>query len=443
MKANWLGFRGCLVLGILLIGTGSGRSAEANGDEEALRKRVQDLNRLTGEDAVNGQFRLLVDDNEGSKKLLAVAKTMARNKPESFSYFGAFILGQLAEEMKDAPASEAFFRICIAQAAKLQSTSKLSQAYLSLIDLHDRNNKHEACVKACKEFLELKARADKARLYLVLAPDDREPDGLGFAELDDYDPVRRQKPGVYRLMIQSIARQGKHEEALKLVGNLIKAQPSNWRNLQLKGMVLRDLGDYPQAIKVYEDVVARVAKDKELDQEDRDYVTERLRYTLSNIYIDQRNIEKATEHLQALLSKKPDDPTYNNDLGYIWADNNMKLEEAEKLIRKALAEDVKRRKKADPKLKDDAGNGAYLDSLGWVLYKQKKYTEAKDTMLKAVADKDAQHIEIFDHLGDVLWALNEKDKAIAAWKKGLGFVGTSKRDQQRKAAVEKKIQERK
>jgi len=36
-----------------------------------------------------------------------------------------------------------------------------------------------------------------------------------------------------------------------------------------------------------------------------------------------------------------------------------------------------------------------------VLHKQKKSEEAKDWLLKAIEDKSAQHIEIFDHLGDV------------------------------------------
>ncbi|MCS6850151.1 MAG: tetratricopeptide repeat protein, partial [Gemmataceae bacterium] len=149
---------------------------------------------------------------------------------------------------------------------------------------------------------------------------------------------------------------------------------------------------------------------------------------------------KATEHLQRLLKDKPNDPTYNNDLGYIWADHNRNLEEAERLIRKALEEDRKQRR-ADPDLRpeDDKDNAAYLDSLGWVLFKQKKYQEAKKYLLEAVKDKEGQHVEIYDHLGDVHMALGEKAEAMAAWKKAIESAGPSRREQQRKAAVEKKL----
>src|SRR5262249_57675543 len=118
----------------------------------------------------------------------------------------------------------------------------------------------------------------------------------------------------------------------------------------------------------------------------------------------------------------------------------MNLDEAEKHIRKALEIDRKKRKDAKVKPEEDRDNGAYLDSLGWVLYKQKKYKEAKEILLKAVEDKESQHIEIYDHLGDVYIALGDKAKAVEAWQKGLKhIIPSSKRDRERKAAVEKKI----
>jgi predicted negative regulator of RcsB-dependent stress response len=64
-------------------------------------------------------------------------------------------------------------------------------------------------------------------------------------------------------------------------------------------------------------------------------------------------------------------------------------------------------------------------------------------LLKASADKSAQHIEIFDHLGDVHLVLGERDLAIKAWQKGIEVASTSRRDQERKAVVEKKLEKAK
>jgi Tfp pilus assembly protein PilF len=66
------------------------------------------------------------------------------------------------------------------------------------------------------------------------------------------------------------------------------------------------------------------------------------------------------------------------------ADRNIRLYEADKMIRKAV--------QLEPQ------NGAYLDSLGWVLYKKKEYKEAKKYLEEATQSKEGQHIEILDHL---------------------------------------------
>jgi len=154
-------------------------------------------------------------------------------------------------------------------------------------------------------------------------------------------------------------------------------------------------------------------------------------------------IDKATEQLKLLLADEPNNPTYNNDLGFVWADRGMNLVEAERLIRKAIAEDKKLRRKLTPGItaKDDKDNAAFLDSLGWVLYKQGKVKEAKPPLLEAVKETEGQHLEIFDHLADVHMALGETAEAIAAWKKGLESATDSRRDKKRKVEVEKKLKE--
>ena len=136
-------------------------------------------------------------------------------------------------------------------------------------------------------------------------------------------------------------------------------------------------------------------------------------------------MDKAAADLKTLLEKDPDNPGYNNDLGYIWADHDMKLEESEKMIRKALDEDKKQRLKANPTLKpaDVKDNASYLDSLGWVLFKEKKYKEARRPLEEAVKDPDAQSIEIYDHLAEVLAGLRRQDGGRRHLEEGPGTAG--------------------
>ncbi|HEY7313477.1 MAG TPA: tetratricopeptide repeat protein, partial [Gemmataceae bacterium] len=242
---------------------------------------------------------------------------------------------------------------------------------------------------------------------------------------------------VVQEQILSIASQGDSDRAIKVIDRLFKDPSSNWLSLDLKARVYRIVGKNEQAVKTYEDELERLQNDKKLDKQDKEILIDETRYLLSGLYIEVNQIDKAAEQLKTLLEKDPDNPTYNNDLGYIWADHDMNLAESEKLIRKALEEDRKQRRKINPK--DDKENGAYLDSLGWVLFKQKKYEEAKKYLQQAVELEEGKHIEIYDHLGDVLMAMDRKAEAVTAWKKGVESAGDSKRERKRKEEVNKKI----
>jgi tetratricopeptide (TPR) repeat protein len=300
---------------------------------------------------------------------------------------------------------------------QLKSGQKLGLAFGGLIDMYYENKKYGESERVCQEFL----------------------------EMNGDDTIKRLKPLVLRRQIQAMARQDKTAEATKIVDNLIKANPNSWLVLELRGWVQREAGDYAAAAKTYEEVVERVEKDKELNEEERTDVVTEYRYTLSGIYVDANQVDKAAENLKALLAKDKTNPTFNNDLGYIWADHDMNLDEAEKLIRTAIDEERKLRMKLQPDLKPEElkNNASFVDSLGWVLFKQKKYKEAKEYLLQATKDPDdGQHLEIYDHLGDVCQALGEKTEAVAAWKKAIELATPTKRDQLRKAEVEKKLKEK-
>jgi tetratricopeptide (TPR) repeat protein len=92
----------------------------------------------------------------------------------------------------------------------------------------------------------------------------------------------------------------------------------------------------------------------------------------------------------------------NNDLGYLYADQGKNLEKAEAMIRKAVQEEPDR--------------SAYLDSLGWVLFKRGRFKEAVDPLEKAVQHLDGGDATIYEHLGDVYFQLQEMAKARAAWE---------------------------
>lgn len=427
---------------VLLVGVpGYGRDVPGtpSTEEAALKEKLRELNRVTGNEPLQAALKRLLADETATKKLIGAAAPWARDKKDVFTYNGALLLALASADLKDLGSAEAFFRVCMEQAAKLQSARKLLQSYVGLIDLYFDAKRFEDSARICRELLELKTDDGKPRVVLQ-AYTTRFGD-VDFIEDDSFDTAKRLRPGVHRMLIQAITKQGKYDQALKLSDSLIKAT-DHWLERQLKGWVLREAGKFQEAVEIYEDVIDRVGKDKDLDGEERDAYQERYKYVLSNIYMDLKRIDKAADLLQELLKKKPDDPGYLNDLGYIWADHDMNLAEAEKMIRRAIELDRKRRK-VEEKGAEFQDNGAYLDSLGWVLFKQKRYKEAKEVLLQAIKDKNSQHIEIYDHLGDVHMILGEKEAALAAWRKGLEVVGEGRREMEHKARVEKKLEKHK
>ena len=116
--------------------------------------------------------------------------------------------------------------------------------------------------------------------------------------------------------------------------------------------------------------------------------------------------------LELLRREYPDDPEVANSLGYFLAEKGLDLDLAEGLVREALA--------ADP------GNGAYLDSLAWVMYRNGRFEEAFDFLIQAVNVLPDDPV-ILEHLGVVLSELGQKAEALDVLRRAQGLGGDSER----------------
>jgi tetratricopeptide (TPR) repeat protein len=383
--------------------------------DDSVRQKALQLNDITGKTAITGKILELVKDKSEAKKLISEAAKMAKDKDQPFNYNGAFILAKAAFAARDFDNSLAFYNICADQAVKLRSGQKLADVYEGLIILFVDNKKYDDAVKKCKEFLDLKVAGED---------------------------MERAKIAVLRQMILTLARQGKVDEALKVTDGYIEKDEGGWYFLRIKADVLREAGRTDESISAYEDTIERLGKSK-IEDEPKEALIDSCRYSMSGVYTEMGQTDKAIDLLRRLLKAHPDSSTYNNDLGYVLADHDKDLDEAEKMIRKALdvdkAERAKLKEKGLIEADEDRDNAAYLDSLGWVLYKKKNYAEAKKYLLEASKTDEGKHVEIFDHLADVHKAMGEKAEAVSVWQKALELENVSKRDEARKEAIKKKV----
>ncbi|GJM24730.1 MAG: hypothetical protein DHS20C16_11450 [Phycisphaerae bacterium] len=126
---------------------------------------------------------------------------------------------------------------------------------------------------------------------------------------------------------------------------------------------------------------------------------------LSFAHQEAGDLDSARQTLETYFKLNPTDVGLHNDLGYTMADAGIELDRAEEMIRLAVG--------------DSPRNSAYLDSLGWVLYKKGQFDEARRWLVLARGGLAGDDPVIYEHLGDTLWRLGEKEAATQSWKDGL------------------------
>lgn len=119
-----------------------------------------------------------------------------------------------------------------------------------------------------------------------------------------------------------------------------------------------------------------------------------------------------------VLSIRPRDHIVMNNYSYYLSMRGEKLNKAEELSKRAL--------ELQP------GSATYMDTYAWVLFRLGKYREAKEWIEKAMQSPDAQQDpDVLEHYGDILFNLNEKDKAVQYWQmaraKGANSVSLARK----------------
>ncbi|MGX5820143.1 tetratricopeptide repeat protein [Chitinophaga lutea] len=118
------------------------------------------------------------------------------------------------------------------------------------------------------------------------------------------------------------------------------------------------------------------------------------------------------------LTLRPKDHMVMNNYSYYLSVRGDKLERAEQLSRRSL------------ELKPESPT--YMDTYAWILFRLGKYGQAKTWIEKALEFPEAQQDpDVLEHYGDILFNLNEKDKAVKFWQlakaKGANSQGLARK----------------
>jgi len=188
------------------------------------------------------------------------------------------------------------------------------------------------------------------------------------------------------------AQQGSVERAREILQQLRDQWPDDAVTLFLvEAEMLRDLDLPRDAMAVYDEALGAFPE------------TPDLLYARAMLAASMNRLEMLEQDLTAIIEKNPDHADALNALGYTLADQTDRYDEALGYIQRALA-----LKPEDP---------AVLDSMGWVQYRLGNLESAL-TYLRKALDLMPDG-EIAAHLGEVLWAKGETDKAWRVWEDAL------------------------
>ena len=227
--------------------------------------------------------------------------------------------------------------------------------------------------------------ADKSTIHFFLAQLDQEQNKTEAAA-EHYRQVIAgdQYISARSRLAQILLQQGKTNEARELLRNTRGSTTAERTQLILaESQILREAGRHNDAYIVLDGALSSQPDNPELLYE----------AALTAERIGKPEILET--HLKHLLAIKPDHAHALNALGYSWTERNIRLQEAQELITKALNLTPE-----DPFI---------MDSMGWVLYRQGKLPEALQTLERAYRIRADP--EIAAHLGEVLWTMNRKDDA--------------------------------
>lgn len=189
-----------------------------------------------------------------------------------------------------------------------------------------------------------------------------------------------------------LAKLGRLDEGRRLMADMRRQLPMFAVRFYLaEGEMLLEADAGEQALALYRQALAEIPDDPD------------LLYGRSLIHERLDNVKQAEADLRRILAKDQDDARAMNALGYMLVVHTQRLDEARRLISRAL--------ELSP---EDA---AVIDSMGWVEYRRGKLPEARALLERAF--RKAPDPEIAAHLGEVLWVMGDQAQARKIWNDAL------------------------
>jgi tetratricopeptide (TPR) repeat protein len=340
-------------------------------------------------------YRLLRQFDKAEEQILAAKKLAPGNLEVIYNQAAVYE----AEEHYDQAV-----QVLSNAVAELKSESEFAPArrrslailYQLLGQLYRDEQNYQAAINTFEEMVRLGPEEDlRARLLIIETY--RADRDLQHA-FDEANKALSEHPRDRGLLISQAILYGENKQpelAAQDLQPLLENTPNDLEIYSSLAQVYtesRRFGDAEKAVRSAEKL-ARTPSEKET-----------VGFLLGGMYERQKKYEQAEQAFKSVLVLNPRNAPTLNYFGYMLAERGVRLDEAGDMLRRAL--DI------------DRNNAAYLDSMGWIYYKQNNLPEAESYIRKAI-DRESHDPTMLSHLGDVLAKSGRPELAAVEWEKSL------------------------
>ena len=299
-----------------------------------------------------------ISEKESGKTAEEMREEILMDQPKEIDY--RFFLGMTKWQQGEMMRDMGMIQKALAQFQLVRAADPESQTVISYIaSIFESLNLLKEAVSAWKQ---------------IATTNDSEKKSLNLKIADLYD------------------RMGDYEMSLKHALVAVKLDQEDPELKFLAGFMYGKLKKYNDAIKLFQ-----AAQD--MNPNDPKY-----HFHLGVTYEKLKKYDQCIEMMKQVIALKPDHSNALNYLGYIYAEQNINLGEAEKYLLQAI--DL------------EPTNGYFIDSLGWLYYKKKMYKEALAQLLVAVRNITPDPT-VLEHLGDVYSAMGRIEDAANTYQRSL------------------------
>jgi tetratricopeptide (TPR) repeat protein len=394
---------------------------------------------------------ILYGELKNYAKALSSLKTLLGIDPENF--MGNYYTARVLTEMKQYGEAEELYK------KTLSIRPLFEQAIIDLGQLYQKQGKNAVAVELYRNFIKLNPQSLNVRLKLAgllvtlkrseeadkelqeslnLAKGNRNVSytiGIFYMENNQFDRAAeifasflKSYPKEYKIryLLATAYEEKKEYEAAIAELNKIPQDSELYPNAQVGiSMILKKRGMLDEAItnlitaiqnkkdasefyvflaSLYEEKKEPLKAEETLKAGLQVSPSPQLHYSLGLLYEKTDRFDASIEEMRRVLGLDAKNADAMNFIGYSYADKGINLQEAEDLIKQALA------------LKP--GSGYMLDSLGWLYFRQNKIEQAIQCLEEANSILPGDPT-IVEHLGDAYAKSGKTEESIKAYRQAL------------------------